>query len=158
MAQANNDQDRGQPVRLSFSVNRLQWVVNPPARIFFAVLAVAALVGGPVLLVLAVIDNAPLDVIFVFALVPLLGVLGFRGPAMSFYGALTTDAYFNTLLIERDSFSIGIDGLQLRFPRKGFRVSRGLFGTFIVRNVLGHAVVLPKAAMPYRELKRLIET
>ena len=159
MGQAGNDQNGRAPLRLSFTLTRLQWVINPPERLIIVPLFLTLAVLTPVSFVMSIISKAPLSVICVFGVGWVCSWIAFRRPILSFYTSLVTDKYFNTLLIEQDSVCVGIDGLQLRFPRNGLKVSRGLFGTAIVRWVpMGYSVTLPTDAIPFKKLKRLIET
>jgi len=76
----------------------------------------------------------------------------------SFWTHLTTDLYINYIEIREDSIRFGIDGPQFEIRRQWFLVSKGLFGTNVVRQrYTERALVVATDAMPLTELKRLVE-
>jgi len=140
-------------IQLSFSLTRLQRVINPPERLVFT------LCGTCVLLITLY------GVIMAPQFIPNWIVLGigllatwllFRKQMMSFLLSLLTNHYINTLVIEDNDVIWGVDVPQMRLNRKVLRVGRGLFGTIILRHPYGYSITLPRNIMSIAELKKKV--
>ncbi len=150
-------------VHLSYSLTRLQRVPNPLDRLPFVV-------GGTfyLLVVLIIPFTVPwpsasvweiLGVLATFFAAAAFGLLVFLRPMRSFFLHLFSNCYINTLTIGNDVLFFGVDEENVALPTlKNLTATMGVCGTMMIRNAWrGYTIVLPREAIPFAELKRLIE-
>ena len=140
---------------LSFTLSRLQRIANPPERLVYVCAAAVQ-----VAVILLVVVKAPLVVGIIFLLILYVSLrYVFRGPIISFVADVTLKTYLNTLELHNRVVKVGIDGLQWVVPRFGpLRVSKGLFGTFLMREPLsGRCWVVPRDVIAESDLRNLAE-
>lgn len=137
---------------LSFTLSRLQRMANPPERLLYVCLAV-----GQVMLGLWVVVMSPVVGSILLLMISLLVGLIFRGPIYSFFASALTRGYVNTVEMDHAWVKFGIDGLQAVLPGKSaLKVSKGLFGTFIIRNLTsGHSWIIPQNAITLSGLRNV---
>jgi hypothetical protein len=134
----------------------MQRVLNPWDRVYYDLAAVLVLAGA---------SAAALVILPVTVAIPMalgLGVLLFfvlRHPLLSLCISLFSRKYINTVMIGRGFLSVGFNEPDVTIPSfVNLRVERGLCGTLMIRNIRrGYAIVLPANAIPFAELKELIE-
>jgi hypothetical protein len=150
---------------VSFSLTRLQRILNPLERL------PAAILGGPffVALLLAVVLVFAVQPATIWQRVGMLvlvlamgagGTLAFLPPVVSFLWALFSHNYIDTIRIGHDYLWCGCRGGQgLVLPTlKNLTVSRGVLGTVMIRNLIrGYTIVLPENVVWFATLKRVIE-
>lgn len=144
-----------QPILLSFSITRLQRIVNPIERlmyVFCGLLGIFAIlimptraVDFPILWLAAAIGVAILFLVF-------------RGPIVSFYRAVTCDEYINTVEITENDIRCGVGKLEFALPRDVCGVGQGFFGVSVLRTPFGQSIVIPQSSIPTSELKRLLKS
>jgi len=145
---------------LTFTLTRLQRVLNPLERMAYAVAGVVVLLVPLVFLVAPDERSVRLVGLALWGLVYVGYRFTFRDAAHSLYGSLVLREYVDTIRIDGEFVSWGICGrLILRAPRQLFRVSWGWRGTSIVRFRPGrYAIVVPRAAISRDDLRRWVET
>lgn len=141
-----------QPILLSFSMTRLQRIVNPIERlmyVFCGLLGIVAIlvmptraVDFPILWLAAAIGIAILFLVF-------------RGPMVSFYRALTCDEYINTVEITENDIRCGVGKLEFALPREVCGVGQGFLGVSVLRTPFGQSIAIPQSSIPTSELKNL---
>jgi len=153
-----SDGDRAGVVRVSFALTRAQRVLDPPERLMVTVCALGIVLGVAAILILrADFSREWFAACAVYAAAALLVLTLWHRPMLSFYRALTNSEYINVVEISRGSVRFGVGEPQLQLSRKMLKVSRGMCGTFVVRDPRGYVLVLPKDVMPFAQLKELIE-
>lgn len=146
------------PVRLSITVKRFQRVINPPERLVLAILGIAMSVALLAWVVYLVFVASSVEGWLVLLFSAPVAWFMFWDPVMSLVLAVFGGQYINTIIIDGDRVSVGINEPQVTFRRNSLKVGRGLAGTIIIRNILAEeAVVLQREIMPFDELKELVE-
>ena len=130
-------------------------MVNPPARLVFAGLGFGLIAFGMVMAV-ACFGTLPGLGLAIALVIWITVFLVMRGPLFSMCISLVGSKYINWVRIDAASVSFGFNGLVGTIPRRSFRVTRGLLGTFGLRHPY-YFIVIPKEAITLDELKRLIE-
>jgi len=144
-----------EPIKLSFTLTRLQRTINPFERlIFLFIIMVVLLIGS-----LSIIKD-PLDttrwIIIILSL--LLLMIFFWWHIWMLFMALINNRYINILIIENNNLIIfGINEPNSAIRRNQLRVVKGFFSTIIIRNLYGFSIVLPNDIIPFESLKELIE-
>ncbi len=141
-------------LRISFSLTRLQRIFNPVEGVVYSLAGIGILLGGVFGIV---IDPTAWQPWVITVVSSAFAFLLFGKPLLSLYQRITSGKYINTMEIENDSVRIGIDKLQLEFPRQILKVRKGFLGTIVIRHPYGYSIVLPKKVVGFRELKALIE-
>lgn len=141
-----------QPTRLSFSLTRLQRMLNPLERLIFAVLGTFVVAFGA----WAVVSASGMQRLLIIAVV-VLPLLVFRKPMVSFYRGLADQKYINTVEIEKDAVAFGVNEPQAKVSRQPLKVSKGLCGTFVIRHPYGYSLVIPNNVISFERLSQLIK-
>jgi hypothetical protein len=138
---------------LSFSLSRVQRVVNPCERLIWVICGVSLMAIGLLALIQSPWAWPPWALAlflwgFVFKM--------FRRPIISFGGSLIGNAYINRVQFTEDFVACGFNTLTARMPRRHLRVSKGWLGTYLLSHPYGYTVVIPREAIAFDELKRLL--
>ena len=141
-----------QPILLSFSMTRLQRIVNPTERIIFAF---SALLGLVVMLIIPLqAIKVPVVWLAATACIAVLYLL-FRRPLTSLYLAITHDEYINIVEIRKNDIRLGVGKPDLTISRGACSVGQGFFGVSVLRTSFGQSIVIPQSSIPTSELKNL---
>jgi len=151
-------------VELSYSLTRLQRVLNPLERLPLAIFGTLFLLGS-VFGTLAISWSCDSVWEALGTLVMMLGItavmmwLFFLVPMLSFFFHIFSSRYINTLAIGDDYLSYGFNGTDSTIPfLKNLTVTKGVCDTMMIHNTWrGYTIVLPREVIPLAELKQLIE-
>jgi hypothetical protein len=141
-------------VHLSYTLTRIQRILNPLERlvyclfgIFIFFLSLLGVLCMPIYLSIWIILG-------IWALCWLL----FGRVLIALCYSLFSNTYGNTIEIEGDYVSFGVNRPEWKFPRSSLKVRKGVCETYMLRHIGGaYSIVLPREAIPFAELKELIE-
>lgn len=139
-------------IRVSFTLTRLQRILNPPERLLWTLLGAVAFVCG---MLPALVAPESLRHWVLLGLVVPWTWLALRNPLRTLVDDLVGTDYVDTLVIDADSVLFGVHKPESRLAR-GVKVGRGLCGVIILRHPLGYVIRLPRAAMTVARVKEVI--
>lgn len=150
-------------VHLSYSLTRLQRVLNPLERLPFVILGVPFFLAMPFGLLSVPWSCASVwQILGALALIfgaAVAGIFIFLRPMVSWFLCLFSSRYINTVTIGDNFLSCGFNHEDCVLPSlTSLTVTKGVCGTIMIRDLWrGYTIVLPQEAMAFAELKRLIE-
>jgi hypothetical protein len=152
-------------LRLSFTLTRLQRILNPCERLVSVLGSVLILLLVPATVLGECLANgfSLLDAAKVVALLAIEGVIAgivwlfFRRPLRTFARDLFGKAGSNNLVVEDDRVFASVGDSQLAFNRKLLIVGRGLCGASVVRQPFRYSITVPSGAIAFATLKAAIE-
>jgi hypothetical protein len=153
-------------IHLSFSLTPLQIVLNPWERLVVTALAVLLVLCSILLIGFALWNcDSVWDALLTLVVIPGITVIGIALLALKadFFFFPHFIGYINNILISDSGLIFGSDnpgpGFGGAVPLDNLIVTKGLRGTMMIRRRRsGFCLVLPREAIPFAELKALVES
>ena len=154
-----------EPLRISFTLTRLQRILNPLEGLIAVFFSFAMLLIVPVTVFAeclskgsSLLDGMKIAAFLVVeGIVAALVLLFFRNPLFTFCYACFGKRYINTLVVEDDRVLFGVDEPKAAVNRRLLVVGRGLLGTVVIRHPYRFSITVPRDAASLAELREAIE-
>lgn len=144
------------PLRLSFTLTRLQQIMNPPERIFYALVTISTVVFFGII-IWFVPGSWPVGVGMGLGVI-LFVMWSMGGITLGLITSILFKEYVNTVEFGHHYLRYGFEEIEYEIMLPPFRISKGLFHVIILRYyTTGHSIVLPQSAISIEHVKELIE-
>lgn len=144
-----------EPITVTYTLTRLQRVLNPPERLLFAFVGLAGLALGGLVAIASVVQGFWLGISLGILIAPGAWLI-FRNPVRSLYASVFDSEYINRLTVYAEWIDLGWSGGAVRIPKGLLTVSRGVLGTCVLRDKpRGYSVTVASVAVTTDELRRL---